>query len=157
MITISKGLTGGYGVLGAVIVHERVASHFEDHALLAGLTHYAHPLGVAAALEAIRVYEDEGLIERADALGSTFAALLDGVRERQPRVLFSRSLGLLGALELDADAAALKKLSAGLAERRIHAHLRTREKTLVLAPPLCIGEDHLTEGVSAVEAAIAAT
>ena len=129
MITVSKGLTGGYGVLGAVIVHERVAKHFEDRTLLAGLTHYAHPLGVAAALEAIAVYEDEGLIDRADALG---------------------------ALELDLDDDGLKRLSAGLAERRIHAHLRTRERTLVIAPPLCISEDELREGMAAVEEAIGA-
>jgi taurine--2-oxoglutarate transaminase len=156
LITVSKGLTGGYGVLGAVIVSERVAAAFEDRTLLAGLTHYAHPLGVAAALEAIRVYEDEGLIERAAALGPTFAALLNDARDGEDAVRFARSLGLLGALELALDDNALKRLGAELAKRRVHAHLRTRERTLVLAPPLCIAEDDLRAGVARVREAIAA-
>ncbi len=155
LITISKGLTGGYGVLGAVIVHERVARHFEEHTLLAGLTHYAHPLGIAAALEAIAVYEDEGLIERADALGPRLLAMLDAIRDRQRCVRFTRGLGLLAALELDLDDAALARLAQGLAKRRVHAHLRKKERTLVLAPPLCIGEDDLALGARLVEEALA--
>lgn len=155
LITVSKGLTGGYGVLGAVIVHERVARFFEDHTLLAGLTHYAHPLGVAAALEAIAVYEDEGLIERAAALGPKLLAMLDAIRERQPSVRFTRGLGLLAALELDLDDARLARLGKALAARRVHAHLRKRERTLVLSPPLCIAEGELAEGARLVEEAIA--
>lgn len=155
LITLSKGLTGGYGVLGAVLVHERVAEHFEDRPLLAGLTHYAHPLGVAAALEAIKVYEDEGLIERAAALGPTFLSMLAAIRERQPAVLFTRGLGLLGALEVDFDEARLARLGKALTRRRIHAHLRKDARTLVLAPPLCITEEELAEGIRLVEEAIA--
>ncbi|HEY8431589.1 MAG TPA: aminotransferase class III-fold pyridoxal phosphate-dependent enzyme, partial [Sandaracinaceae bacterium] len=155
LITVSKGLTGGYGVLGAVIVHERVARFFDENTLLAGLTHYAHPLGVAAALEAIAVYEDEKLIERAAELGPLLLARLHAVRERQPRVRFVRGLGLLAALELELDDAALGRLAQALAKRRVHAHLRKKERTLVLAPPLCIAEDELALGVEFVEQAIA--
>lgn len=154
LITVSKGLTGGYGVLGAVIVHERVARFFEEHTLLAGLTHYAHPLGVAAALEAISVYEDEGLVERAAMLGPKLLAMLDAVRERQHAVRFTRGLGLLAALELDLDDARLGVLAKALAGRHVHAHLRKKERTLVLAPPLCIAEHELAEGVRLVEEAI---
>jgi taurine--2-oxoglutarate transaminase len=155
LITTSKGLTGGYGVLGAVIVHERVARHFDEHTLLAGLTHYAHPLGIAAGLEALAVYEDEGLIERAQALEPTMLALLGGIAARQARVRFTRGLGLLGALELDLDDAQLGRLSGALAKRRVHAHLRKKERTLVIAPPLCIRDEELAEGLSRVEEAVA--
>lgn len=155
LITISKGLTGGYGVLGAVIVHERVASYFDEHTLLAGLTHYAHPLGIAAALEAIAVYEDEGLIDRAAALGPRLLAMLDAIRSRQSCVRFTRGLGLLAALELDLDDAGLARLGQALSRRHVHAHLRKKERTLVLSPPLCIGEDELALGARLVEEAIA--
>jgi taurine--2-oxoglutarate transaminase len=156
LITTSKGLTGGYGVLGAVIVHERVARHFEDQTLLAGLTHYAHPLGVAAGLEALKVYEDEGLIDRAATLGPSMLATLEGIASRQPAVRFTRGLGLLGALEVELDDVRLGRLAQALASRRVHAHLRKKERTLVIAPPLCIGEDELAEGLRRVEDAIAA-
>ncbi|MEQ9073208.1 MAG: aminotransferase class III-fold pyridoxal phosphate-dependent enzyme [Sandaracinaceae bacterium] len=147
MITVSKGLTGGYGVLGAVIVKRHVADFFEERTLLAGLTHYAHPLGVAAALEAIAVYEDEGLIERAAALGPKLLAALRELAASEPRVRHVRGLGLLAALELDADDATLARLAGELAARRLYVHVRSREKTLVIAPPLCIQEESLHDGV----------
>ncbi|MCZ7687369.1 MAG: aminotransferase class III-fold pyridoxal phosphate-dependent enzyme [Sandaracinaceae bacterium] len=155
LITVSKGLTGGYGVLGAVIVHERVARFFDEHTLLAGLTHYAHPLGIAAALEALAVYEDEGLVERAEALGPRLLSMLESVRARHACVRFTRGLGLLAALELELDDAALARLGQALSRRRVHAHLRKRERTLVLAPPLCIAEEDLALGARLVEEAIA--
>ena len=54
LVTLGKAITAGYGTLGAVLVHRRVAQRFDSEPLVTGLTHYAHPLGVAAALEAIR-------------------------------------------------------------------------------------------------------
>jgi taurine--2-oxoglutarate transaminase len=156
LITMSKGITGGYGVLGAVIVHERIARAFDDRPLLAGLTQYAHPLGVAAALEAIAIYEDEGLIARADEMGPRLLAMFEAIRGRhEKKVRFVRGLGLLAALELDLDDAALGRLATGLAKRHVHAHLRKLERTLVVAPPLSISESDLAEGVRRVEEAIA--
>lgn len=154
LITVSKGITGGYGVLGAVIVHERVAAHFEDHTLLAGLTQYAHPLGVAAALEAISVYEDEGLIARADALGPR---LVEGLRALGAPVLRARGLGLLAAIDLDLDEAAMKRFASGLSARHVHAFVRPSERTLVVAPPLCVTEAQLDDGLARIRAALDAS
>lgn len=156
LITVSKGLTAGYGVLGAVIVHERVAAHFEDHSLLAGLTQYAHPLGVAAALEAIAIYEDDGLLENAAALGPRLLAMLEGVASRQPAVRFTRGLGLLAALELGLDEPKMAAVARGLVERRLYTHVRAPDRTVMISPPLCIALSDLEDGVGRVEAAIAA-
>ena len=49
MITVAKGLASGYATIGAVIVHERIAQHFDEHVLACGLTYYAHPTACAAA------------------------------------------------------------------------------------------------------------
>jgi len=155
LITTSKALTGGYGVLGAVIVNERVADAFEDETLLAGLTQYAHPLGVAAALEAIAIYEDERLVERAEKLGPAFGEALAAIGRRQPPVVFTRSLGLLGALELSLDDGQLAALGAALTARYVHAFVRKPERTLVLAPPLCVKDGQLADGLKRIEAAIA--
>src|SRR5215468_2545421 len=43
LITTAKGLASGYATIGAVIVHERIAKHFDEHVLACGLTYYAHP------------------------------------------------------------------------------------------------------------------
>ncbi|HEY0195864.1 MAG TPA: aminotransferase class III-fold pyridoxal phosphate-dependent enzyme [Kofleriaceae bacterium] len=58
IITCAKGLTSGYQPMGAVIVHERVARHFDEAILACGLTYYAHPTACAAAVETMQLYED---------------------------------------------------------------------------------------------------
>jgi len=148
MITLGKAITAGYGTLGAVLVHERVASHFEEETLACGLTHYAHPLGVAAALAALDVYVSERLPERAAALEPLLLAGLASISEHLgDRVLRHRAIGLLGALDLDLTAQQWAKLPEGLAARRVHLHVNPRVGALVLAPPLCITEDELAIGL----------
>ena len=68
MITLAKGLTGGYAPLGAVLVHQRVAERFNEQKLYCGLTYYGHPLSCAAGVAAIKVYQEENLIARAAGL-----------------------------------------------------------------------------------------
>ncbi len=155
LITVSKGITGGYAPLGAVLVHERVAKVFEDQVLWAGLTFYGHPLGVAAGLEALRVYEDEGLIERAASLGEEFAGWVAALQDRHPtQVPRTRALGLLAGLEIEGDDARFARLGRALEARRVYTHLNPRIRTLVLSPPLVIGAEELRDGLAQVEAAL---
>jgi taurine--2-oxoglutarate transaminase len=158
LITVSKGLTGGYAPLGAVLVHERVARHFDEHVLWAGLTFYGHPLGVAAALEALHVYEDERLIERAAFLGERFAARIAAMQDRfgseLPR---TRVAGLLAGLEVAGDEPRFARLAAALSRRRLYLHSYPRIRTLVLAPPLVIGEAELDHGLDLLEEALRET
>lgn len=156
LITCGKALTGGYGTLGAVLVHERVARFFDDEELVCGLTHYAHPLSVAAALETLRVYEDEGMVANAAALEAPLRAMLDELPGTDPR-----AIGLLGAVDVDLDAEGLKALGAALRRRRVHVHLkgprqlrRERGGAVVVSPPLCITEDELRSGLKQVGEAI---
>lgn len=155
LITCGKGLTAGYGTLGAVLVHERVSAHFDDHVLAAGLTHYAHPLGVAAALEAMRIYESDGLAIRAASLEAVVVRGLEEVAARVPgRTGRVRVRGLLGAVDLDLDPADRAAVKAELAKRRIHLHLPKSCGALIVAPPLCIAEDELRSGLLAVAEAV---
>jgi taurine--2-oxoglutarate transaminase len=154
LITVGKALTGGYGTLGAVLVHERVAAAFETNVLPMGLTHYAHPLGVAAALATIEVMENEDLVARAAALGPKLQEGLVALAERHAMAGAVRSIGLLGALDLDLDAAAFERLSAALRERRVHLHVQKRVGALIFSPPLCISSEELDGGLSRVDDAL---
>lgn len=155
LITISKGLTGGYAPLGAVLVHERVAQHFEDHVLQAGLTFYGHPLGVAAGLEAVAVYEDERLVERAAKLGEELARRLFAMQDRHPElVVRARCKGLLAGIELDVDDARWAEVEGALARRRLMVHPNKRIRTIVVSPPLVIAESELDEGLGLLEEAL---
>jgi taurine--2-oxoglutarate transaminase len=155
MITVGKGLTAGYGVLGAVLVHERVARHFEEHVLYAGLTHYAHPLGCAAAAATLRAYEDEGLIERAAALERPLLEGLTAIGRRLgARAKAVRGQGLLAALELDASAEQWRAIQAGLDARRVMTHNKPKDGTLIVSPPLCVSEAELAQGLGWIEEAL---
>lgn len=166
MITCGKALTGGYGTLGAVLVHERVAERFEEHVLACGLTHHAHPIGVAAALETLRVYDDEKLVENAAALEPRMRAGLLALRGRFSEIVGDvRGLGLLFAMELRLGDARRASLSAALREEKLHAHLKGPkeirvpegfpESALVLSPPLCLTAEELDEGVARIGRALA--
>ncbi|MBC7975221.1 MAG: aminotransferase class III-fold pyridoxal phosphate-dependent enzyme, partial [Myxococcales bacterium] len=95
IITCAKGLTSGYQPLGAVIVHDRVARHFDANLLACGLTYYAHPTACAAGVETLKLYEDEQLYANAERLGPVLHAGLTAVAARLGVPSFVRSIGLL--------------------------------------------------------------
>jgi len=157
IITCAKGLTSGYQPLGAVIVHDRVARHFDDHVLACGLTYYAHPTACAAAVETLKLYDDEQLFANAARLGPVLHRELASVAARLGGKSFVRSLGLLGALELEAPAEAWGRLAGELAARKLSLHNDGKRGVCVFAPPLCISEGELVRGLRGFgDAAVAA-
>ncbi|HVZ89948.1 MAG TPA: aminotransferase class III-fold pyridoxal phosphate-dependent enzyme [Polyangia bacterium] len=157
LITMAKGLTGGYMPGGAVVVTEKIARHFDDHTLVCGLTSYAHPLVCEAIVATIETLRDERLIERAATTGKLLGAELARFAATRPQIADVRGLGLLWALELCATGPggertkiplppqAMAKLGASL--RRHHLHTHKRDNLLYLAPPLVISEAELQAGL----------
>ncbi|MBL0218399.1 MAG: aspartate aminotransferase family protein [Myxococcales bacterium] len=157
MITVAKGLASGYATIGAVIVHERVASYFDANILACGLTYYAHPTACAAALETMKLYEDEQLYANAARLGPVLLRELDAVAARIAVPAYVRGLGLLAAIAPEAPLDRWKQLGTELAERRLSLHVDGKRGTAIFAPPLCITEEELVRGVRAFgDAAVAA-
>ena len=155
MITLGKGITSGYAPLGAVLVHERVSQHFDEKTLYSGLTHYAHPLGVAAALANLRVLNKEKLVESSAKLEAVLHKGLDSLKKSLPTLVHgNRVKGLLSATELTLAPADFGKLAKALRGQQVHAHLRADHRALILAPPLCISQADLDEGLVKVEQAL---
>lgn len=156
MITMAKGITGGYVPLGAVLVHERVSRHFDDHKLYCGLTYYGHPLACAAGNEAIDVYREEGLIEQAAAHEEPFRQGLEAIGQSVPGAAHDvRARGLLGAVEWRDGMtppfhAFFAALNQRLGEQRIHAFAKADTGTLILAPPLVTTRLELEQGLERV-------
>ncbi|HTL34293.1 MAG TPA: aminotransferase class III-fold pyridoxal phosphate-dependent enzyme [Kofleriaceae bacterium] len=157
LITIAKGLSSGYATIGAVIVSDKIARYFDENVLAAGLTYYAHPLACAAAVETLKVYEDERMFEHAAALGPVLRRELEAIKTRIAPSTFVRSLGLLGALEIEAPSAAWLTLGRELAARKLSLHVDGKRGTAIFSPPLCITEQELVTGMRAFgDAAVAA-
>jgi taurine--2-oxoglutarate transaminase len=154
LITIAKAVTAGYAPLGAVLVCEKLARHFDDHVLWAGLTNYGHPLGCAAGVEALAIYAEERLFERVARLEAALLGPLRALAARCSAVENPRGRGLLAGIDLRLEPPAWKRLTADLEARRIHLFAAQKRGTVVLAPPYIIGEDELAGGLAALSEAI---
>jgi taurine--2-oxoglutarate transaminase len=156
MITVAKALTAGYAPLGAVLVHERVAQHFENEVLYAGLTNYAHPIGCAAALAALEAYEAEGLYTRAADLEAVLLGGLKSICQAHPSAASAaRGRGLLGAIDLTGDSRFWERLLLALRDARVLIHISERRGTAIVAPALNMSEEQLADGLQRIAAAVA--
>ena len=107
LMTMAKGLTGGYLPMGAVMIAEHVYAGIADGAspetpIGHGHTYSGHPVSAAVALETIRLYTEGGILANGQKVGRTFEAGLKAL-ESHPLVGEARSRGMLGALELVSD------------------------------------------------------
>ncbi|WP_426077789.1 aspartate aminotransferase family protein [Janthinobacterium sp. PSPC3-1] len=102
LMTFAKGVTSGYVPLGGVLVGERVAKVLIEKGgeFTHGYTYSGHPVACAAALENIRIIEEEQLVQKVAEdtgpyLKERFAALGE-----HPLVGYADSCGLVAGLNL---------------------------------------------------------
>jgi putrescine aminotransferase len=102
LMPIAKGLSSGYLPIGGVMVSDRVAAVVVDQGeeFFHGYTYSGHPTCAAAALENLRILEDEGIVDRVRSdIGPYLQARWLALGEH-PLVGEARMTGLIGALEL---------------------------------------------------------
>jgi taurine--2-oxoglutarate transaminase len=149
IITCAKALTAGYAPLGAVLVHERVASRFEEDVFWAGLTNYGHPLGCAAAIAALDIYAEEKLYARAEELGRILLEKLNEVADKYPKTVSNpRGLGMLAAVDFSADGKTWKAFQGELDKRRLQLIVSEKRGTVIFSPPLNIDRKDFDLGLS---------
>ena len=102
MVTLAKGLAGGYQPIGAVLCSDRVYEAFAagSGAFVNGHTYSAHPIACAAALAVQRVIRDEGLLDRVRRRGRYLRSRLEEHLGSHRCIGDIRGRGLLMALEL---------------------------------------------------------
>ena len=162
LLTMAKGLTSSYLPLGAVGVRHHIATYFQDKVFYGGLTYNSHPMGCAAALATIRVYEEDGLIENAKKMGQVLKQLLSELASRHPSVGAVRSIGLFGLVELvrnpktrepmapfNGSSEEMKALGRFFLEQGLYTFLRWN--SFFTNPPLCISEKELREGFAIID------
>jgi adenosylmethionine-8-amino-7-oxononanoate aminotransferase len=150
IMTMAKALTAGYIPLGAAMVtgeiHDALDGFPDIH------TYGGHPAGAIAALAAIEIYEEEGLIARAEEGG---AALLESLEPLEELAIVGqvRGLGLWAAVDFTSDKATRAlpdpDVLAGIVMRaRELGVLVSQNGTCIeVAPPLVISPKDLHEAV----------
>ncbi len=122
-------------------------------------------MGCATALAVIDVYEQDGLIERAAAMGEVMRGHHERLREKHPSVGAGRNIGLFGILELVRDRATFEPMAPynGTSDemKAVAKHLKenglytfVRFNTIHNNPPLTISEEELAEGFDIIDGAL---
>ena len=160
LITCAKGMSSGYGPIGAMIASEKVMEPFlrPGVAFPHGYTFGGHPVSAAVSLANLDLMEREGLNQRVldneAALGATLRKLLD-----LPIVGDVRGDGYFWAVELVKDKATRETFDAAERERLVRGFLpgalfdnglycRPDDRgdvVVQVAPPLICGQEQFDE------------
>ena len=150
MVT-AKGLTNGVIPMGAVYVKDEIYDAFmggAEHLIefAHGYTYSGNPIAAAAGLATLETYKEDGLFERAKALEPVWAEAIHSLKG-EPYVIDIRTIGLIGAIELEPIAGAPTKraFSAFLEAYEKGLLIRTTGDIIALSPPLMISEDQIGE------------
>lgn len=159
ILCTAKGFSGGVLPMGATLVSERVFAPFAE----ADATfHYGHsfcgnPLGAAVAREVLAVFRDERILEAARLKAQRIAEAFASFAEL-PGVVRTRSLGMIGALDLAVASGYLGSTGWRVYEEalRLGAWLRPLGDTVYVTPPLTIEDAELSELLDIVAASVRA-
>ncbi|MBW9111252.1 4-aminobutyrate--2-oxoglutarate transaminase [Microbacterium trichothecenolyticum] len=159
LITTAKGIAGG---LPLAAVTGRAEIMDASHAGGLGGTYGGNPIACAAALAAIDVFENDGMLERAREIETILKGRLQDLQGADPRVGDVRGHGAMIAAEFvdpatgEPDAALTAAVAkASIAQGVIVLTCGTYGNVIRFLPPLSITDDLLHEGLDVVAAALA--
>ena len=153
LITFAKGVTSGYVPLGGVIVNRAVCDVLEsdpDYVLRHGYTYSGHPTSCAAGVAALKVYEEEGLFERAEVIAKLLGEGLQALVE-DGALVSKRGAGGVWAAEVAAEVDVVKVRDTMLAQGVI---ARPLVNAIAICPPLVITDDELGRVIDALAVAL---
>jgi adenosylmethionine---8-amino-7-oxononanoate aminotransferase len=118
LMCLSKGLTGGFMPLAATVCSEAVYQAFyskdRSRAFFHGHSFSGNPLGCAAAIASLSIFENEPVFDRIAGIENIHRLRL-GVLKNHPAVAAVRMMGTIAAIELKAaDAGYLSDLRSRL-------------------------------------------
>jgi 4-aminobutyrate aminotransferase / (S)-3-amino-2-methylpropionate transaminase / 5-aminovalerate transaminase len=102
LMTVAKSIAAGLPLSGVLGKAEIMDAPGES---AVGGTYVGNPVAQAAALAVLDVFEDEGLVDRAERIGETVRGRMNAWQERHPRIGDVRGLGAMLAIELVRDPA----------------------------------------------------
>jgi adenosylmethionine-8-amino-7-oxononanoate aminotransferase len=162
LLCTSKAFTGGVMPMAATLATDRIFDGFigdAERAFYYGHTFCGNPLGAAVALEVLNVFSDECILDRAKPKAEQITRAFEEMRAL-PGVAETRSIGMIGALDLRGDAGYLAELGWRVyseAQRR-GVYLRPIGNVVYVVPSLNIPDEDLSELLTVVrESVVSAT
>jgi taurine-pyruvate aminotransferase len=174
IVTMAKGLASGYAAISCTVTTEEIfeifkqdltdrMGYFRDVSTFGGCA-----AGPAAALENMRIIEEENLLQNVVAQGEYFFERLEQLQAKHPIIGQVRGKGLFVGLELVTDRetkepvdeslvmqiAAHCQNTSGVMIGRTNRSFREFNNTIALSPALCVSRDEIDEIVSALDLAL---
>ncbi len=154
-ICLSKGMTAGWAPMSAVLTSSEIYDAFygdylSGKAFLHSNTYCGYAIGAAAALEALKIYEDEKIIERVDRDACELRGMMENIAAETGALRNIRSLGFVCAADLvDPSNGRPYPRERRIGFRffteavRLGAFLRPLGDTIYFLPPLNISKEAL--------------
>jgi len=172
LVTIAKGLGGGYQPIGAVLLSETIYRAFAEGSGLFqhGHTYICHPVAAAAANKVVELISQPEMLANVRLMGERLQAGLDARLGQSPHVGDIRGRGLFRGIEIVADKETKAPFDPAL---RVHARLKKEAMArglmsypmggtidgrlgdhVLLAPPYIVGPDEIDQIVERIGGAI---
>ena len=144
IVVLGKALGGGVLPVSACLADDDIMLNIQpgEH----GSTFGGFPLAARVAMEALRVVEDEHLVENAERMGRLFREEIAKIQS--PFIKQVRGRGLLNAIVTEPVAGktawdiCIRMMEKGLLAKPTHDHI------IRFAPPLVINEEQLREAIA---------
>tara|TARA_R110000751_G_scaffold271365_3_gene371418 strand:+ start:13286 stop:14674 length:1389 start_codon:yes stop_codon:yes gene_type:complete len=173
MVTMAKGVASGYAAISCTVTTEDVfnqfksdpsdpMSYFRDISTFGGCA-----AGPAAALENMRIIEDENLLDNVNVMGDYLLARLHALADKHPIVGDVRGKGLFCGVELVLDRQTKEPVPESVAQAIVASCLAngvligatnrsidTYNNTLCLSPALICTRDDLDQIIDAIDHAL---
>ncbi|MEE8104776.1 MAG: adenosylmethionine--8-amino-7-oxononanoate transaminase [Planctomycetota bacterium] len=150
IMCLSKGISGGAMPFAATLASsfvfdafrrgDRGATFFHGHSFT------GNPLGCAVALESLRLFDEQPVLERAQRIGEILAAGLEPLRGEK-HVKEVRGIGPVQAVEIEADGGYLSDIGPRMAAAALERGylLRPLGNVLYAMPPYCLTDQEATD------------
>ncbi|MDP6191041.1 MAG: aminotransferase class III-fold pyridoxal phosphate-dependent enzyme, partial [Gammaproteobacteria bacterium] len=174
IVTMAKGVASGYAAISCTVTTEAVFDAFKDDAsdpmgyfrdisTFGGCT-----AGPAAALENMRIIEEENLLQNVQLMGDYLKQRLEALADKYQMVGDIRGKGLFQGIELVQDrstrepvdesvaaAVAAECMAQGVIIGRTNRSFERHNNTLCLSPALIVSKSEIDEIVDAIDMALA--
>lgn len=169
IMTMSKGLTGGYLPMAIAAATDKVydafyADYKEGKALMHSHTYSGNPLGCAAALAVQKVFREQPIMENAKKRGVYLHNKLNEALIEHKNVGEIRHIGMINAIELVKDRETKEGFPLDLRmgyqiykeALKIGLMLRPLDNVMYFNPPLTMNEEEIDKAVALCKQAICA-
>jgi taurine-pyruvate aminotransferase len=173
MVTMAKGVASGYAAISCTVTTEEVfnafkedasdrMSYFRDISTFGGCT-----AGPVAAIENMKIIEEENLLENVTVVGEYLMERLHGLKDKYDFIGDVRGKGFFAALELVKDrvtkepveesvtlAIAADCMKQGVIIGRTNRSFEKLNNTILLSPALIATKEDIAQIIDAIDAAL---